>query len=250
MSGHAEVALKRLDTMMAVRNHVKVHDVVFSDFHAAALLNFLREHEQAERLAAEGLELSEKHRFFHEAAYCRHALGVARTELGRVSEGIILIREGLRGLMDLGTHLDLVGLKACLAKSLNRAGAGEEALEIVEEALRTDPNELAQRPEALRMRGEIRLKLGQTDMAESDYRDSVATARSIGAKAWELRATISLVRLLAQHGRPDQARAMLADIYGWFSEGFDTVDLKEAKALLEELDGRRRSELIARLNPK
>ncbi|MBV8360895.1 MAG: hypothetical protein JO189_23610 [Deltaproteobacteria bacterium] len=76
----------------------------------------------------------------------------------------------------------------------------------MEKALRTDPNELAQRPEALWVRGEIRLKLGQTDMAESDYRDSVAAARSIGAKAWELRTTISLVRPLAQHGLPDQAR--------------------------------------------
>ena len=58
----------------------------------------------------------------------------------------------------------------------------------------------------------------------------------MGAKAWELRATTSLARLLAKQGRRDEARAMLADIYGWFSEGFDTADLKEAKALLEELN--------------
>jgi predicted ATPase len=58
----------------------------------------------------------------------------------------------------------------------------------------------------------------------------------MGAKAWELRATMSLARLLAKQDRCDEARAMLADIYGWFSEGFDTADLKEAKALLEELN--------------
>ena len=58
----------------------------------------------------------------------------------------------------------------------------------------------------------------------------------MGAKAWELRATMSLARLLAKQGRRDEARAMLAEIYGWFTEGFDTADLKDAKALLDELN--------------
>ena len=58
----------------------------------------------------------------------------------------------------------------------------------------------------------------------------------MGAKAWELRATTSLARLLAKQGRRDEARAMLAEIYGWFTEGFDTADLKDAKALLDELN--------------
>ena len=59
---------------------------------------------------------------------------------------------------------------------------------------------------------------------------------SMGAKAWELRTTTSLARLLAKQGRRDEARAMLAEIYGWFTEGFDTADLKDAKALLDELN--------------
>ncbi len=57
----------------------------------------------------------------------------------------------------------------------------------------------------------------------------------MSAKAWELRATMSLARVLAKQGRRDEARAMLADIYGWFTEGFDTADLKDAKRLLVEL---------------
>ena len=57
----------------------------------------------------------------------------------------------------------------------------------------------------------------------------------MGAKAWELLATMSLARLLAKQGRRDEARAMLAEIHGWFTEGFDTADLKEAKALLDQL---------------
>ena len=72
-------------------------------------------------------------------------------------------------------------------------------------------------------------------MAEADFRDSISMARSMCAKPWELRTTMSLARLLALQGSHDEAHAMLTDIYNWFTEGFDTADLKEAKALLDEL---------------
>ena len=98
-----------------------------------------------------------------------------------------------------------------------------------------NPDELAHRPEILRLRGELRLKQGQTELAEDGFRESLALAQKIGAKAWELRASTSLARLLAKHGRRDEARAMLSEIYGWFTEGFDTADLKDAKSLLDEL---------------
>jgi tetratricopeptide (TPR) repeat protein len=71
--------------------------------------------------------------------------------------------------------------------------------------------------------------------AEKSFRTSIETARRQSAKSMELRATTSLARLLRDTGRRDEARAMLADIYGWFTEGFDTTDLKDAKALLDEL---------------
>jgi predicted ATPase len=73
------------------------------------------------------------------------------------------------------------------------------------------------------------------EIATADFREAIAMARSMGAKAWELRATMSLALLLAKQGRRDEARAMLAEIYGWFTEGFDTADLKDAKSLLDEL---------------
>jgi len=71
--------------------------------------------------------------------------------------------------------------------------------------------------------------------AEECFRKGIGMARSRSAKSWELRATTSLARLLRDTGRRDEARAMLEEIYGWFTEGFDTADLKDAKALLEEL---------------
>jgi predicted ATPase len=126
---------------------------------------------------------------------------------------------------------------AGLAEAQEREGAIVDALETVEQALRANPHELVYRPETLRLRGELRLKIGQTEPAEADFREAIALAQKMSAKAWELRATASLARLLAKQGRRDEARTMLAEIYGWFTEGFDTADLKDAKALLNELAG-------------
>ena len=104
-----------------------------------------------------------------------------------------------------------------------------------ERAFKANPGAPVFRPEILRLRGELRLKHRQIDAADSDSREAISLARGIGAKAWELRATMSLARLLNKRGCRDEARAMLADVYGWFTEGFDTADLKDAKALLDEL---------------
>ena len=87
----------------------------------------------------------------------------------------------------------------------------------------------------IRTRGELRRLVGQTEEAEADFRWAIALAQKIAAKAWELRAVTSLARLLGEAGRRAEGRVMLSGIYDWFTEGFDTVDLKEAKALLGEL---------------
>jgi predicted ATPase len=76
---------------------------------------------------------------------------------------------------------------------------------------------------------------GKSVEAENSLRRATEIARTQSAKMWELRATTSLARLLDEQGKPAEARAMLADIYKWFTEGFDTTDLKDAKALLDEL---------------
>jgi predicted ATPase len=91
--------------------------------------------------------------------------------------------------------------------------------------------------EVNRTAGEIALKSPETDLAKAEtYFDcALAAARKHQAKSWELRAAMSLARLLRDQGKVSEARELLAPVYGWFSEGFDTRDLKEAKALLEEL---------------
>jgi len=89
--------------------------------------------------------------------------------------------------------------------------------------------------EILRLKGVLLLMQGHEAEAEASFHRAIEVARRQQAKSWELRATVSLCRLWQQQGRMDKARQMLAEIYGWFTEGFDTLDLKEARALLEEL---------------
>jgi hypothetical protein len=138
-------------------------------------------------------------------------------------------------LLESGLRLGISFYTGALAAAQAGAGAVGDALQTVEQALQANPDELVWRPENLRLRGTLRLTQGQPELAEADFREAIALAQQMGAKALELRATVSLARLLAQQGHRDDARTMLAEIYNWFTEGFDTVDLKEAKALLEEL---------------
>jgi predicted ATPase len=126
-------------------------------------------------------------------------------------------------------------LMAYLAEAQELDGSLIDAFATIEQALQGNPEELVYRPEALRLRAELRLKQGQTELAETGFREAISLARQIGAKAWELRATMSLARLLAKQGRRDEARTIRAEIYNWFTEGFDTADLKDAKALLNQL---------------
>ena len=105
----------------------------------------------------------------------------------------------------------------------------------VEQALEFNREECVHRPETLRLRGELHLESGQADLAEADFRDSISLARSMSANAWELRTTTSLARLLAKQGHRQEAHTMRCEVYSWFTEGFDTADLKDAKILLDEL---------------
>jgi predicted ATPase len=91
--------------------------------------------------------------------------------------------------------------------------------------------------ETNRIAGEIALKSPERDAAKAEayFERSLAVARQQQAKSWELRASTSLAHLWRDQGKAQQARELLAPVYGWFTEGFDTRDLKEAKALLEEL---------------
>jgi predicted ATPase len=133
------------------------------------------------------------------------------------------------------------GLNLCtLAEAQASTGAVDDALVIIEQALEAVPDQLCFRPFILELRGELRLRrtaagAARFELAEQDFREAIELARSMSAKSLELRATMSLARLLDQQGRRNEACAMLAELYNWFTEGFDTADLRDAKALLAQL---------------
>jgi tetratricopeptide (TPR) repeat protein len=234
MLGRADVARDREARLMA-GGVTNAYSTAWRAFYAAHLRAFLRENDRAEAWAAQSLELAEQHQFAWAAALARAALGDARWRLGRVAEGIALLRRGIAEMLEVEARVGAGFYTACLAEALEREGAMLEALATVEQALQLNSDQACYRPEILRVRGELRFKQGQTEPAEADFREAIALAQKMGAKAYELRTTASLARLLASEERRDEARAMLVDVYNWFTEGFDTVDLKEAKALLDEL---------------
>ncbi|MFZ1120437.1 MAG: hypothetical protein WAN81_09415, partial [Candidatus Binataceae bacterium] len=234
--GRADVARQRIARMTAAIDTNTPYDLAFSTTFAAQIRIYLREYEQSETLAARALELGEKYQFPFVAAYNRCVLGRARAELGRATEGVELMPQGIAGLLEVGFRLGMAIHTASLAAALGREGATVDALAMVEQALQANPGQVAPRPEMLTLRGELRLEQGQTELAEADFREAIALAQKMDAKASELQATMSLARLLDRTGRREEARAMLAEIYGWFTEGFDTADLKDAKALLDQLN--------------
>ena len=138
-------------------------------------------------------------------------------------------------------HLGAAAVVVCLASSYLKAGLAEDALSTAGKALNVIEQTGARMSaaELCRLKGEALLSRGAPfdSQAQACFEQAIAIARQQEAKSWELRAVTSLARLLARRGRRDEARAMLAEIYGWFIEGFDTSDLKEAKALLEEFSG-------------
>jgi class 3 adenylate cyclase/tetratricopeptide (TPR) repeat protein len=197
---------------------------------------FRREAKPVEAPAAQALTLSEKHGGFPFVSdTCRMSLGWARANLGDAEGGIALIRQGLTGWAQAKARLGWTRCLILLAQAQTFGGATGDALATIEQAIEENQDELLDRPEALRMRGELRLKHGLVESAKRDIGEAIAVAQTMSAKAWELRATMSLSRLLASRGRSEEARTKLAEIYGWFTEGFNTLDLEDATALLVEL---------------
>jgi predicted ATPase len=125
-----------------------------------------------------------------------------------------------------------------LAKAYAQLGKLDDALHTIGEvttAVETNKERWCE-PEVYRTAGEIALRSPEPDAAKAEaYFDrALAVARRQQAKSWELRAAMSMARLWRDQGKRDEARDLLAPVYGWFTEGFETLDLKEAKALLEE----------------
>jgi predicted ATPase len=209
-------------------------------WHFASVLHLLRGEPLLAQEAAEvALRLSDEHGFAFFSALGAIDLGAAIVAQGRVDEGASKIEEGARAYSITGSRLWRPYFLGLLAHARGNAGHVDEGLVLVFEGLDTvnKTNERWCQAELYRVEGDLLLlRTGANeDEAEGSIRKAITTAREQRSRSFELRATMSLARLLRDTGRRDEARAMLADIYNWFTEGFDTADLKDAKALLDEL---------------
>ena len=164
--------------------------------------------------------------------------GWALATSGHEEDGIAQIRQGLAASQAMGAMLDRPYHLALLAEASAQVGQTAEGLEALAETLATLAQSRARwwEAELYRLRGALLLHAGaQPGEAEACFHQALAVARRQQAKSLELRAVMSLSRLWQQQGKRAEAHALLAPIYGWFTEGFDTADLQEAKTLLEAL---------------
>ena len=148
------------------------------------------------------------------------------------------MREGIAFLRVSGTRQPLPTCLIVFAEACAQSGQVEDGLNLVAEAQAefAGSGGGVGRAESHRLTGELLLQTDRDEMdAEACFHQAIEVTRRQQAKSWELRATMSLCRLWQKQGRREEARARLAEIYGWFTEGFDTPDLKEAKTLLDEL---------------
>jgi predicted ATPase len=164
--------------------------------------------------------------------------GKALAMLGQIQEGIAQMREGMAIMRSEGIRLYFPGTLGYIAEAQGKSGQPERGLATLDEAIALieETNERHWEAEIHRLRAETFLAMGAEAEAETSYHTAIEVARRQNAKSWELRATIGLARLWNKQNKSNQAREILGQIYGWFTEGFDTPDLVEAKALLEELD--------------
>jgi predicted ATPase len=185
------------------------------------------------------IALAAEHGFIDHLAWNTTLRGWAMTEQARDEEGFTQILDGLAASRARGAELWLPHGLCMLADACRKTGRLDDGLSALTEAL-TAADEHENRhceAEIHRLKGELLLKQNDSNAAEAQscFQRAVEIARKQSAKSWELRATMSFARLLDKQGKREEARAMLANVYGWFTEGFDTADLKDAKALLEEL---------------
>jgi len=235
--GHADSARERIALAMAfAQESNNPYDLAVARVFESRLSCWVGEPQQAEVAATQALTIAEERGFSHPRNFSLLMLGWARAQLGRAGEGVALGRQGAAGLAEAGVKSGITDRLTCLAEAEALDGKIGDALNTIEEVLQANPEELYYRPETLRIRGDLRFELGQAELAEADFREAIALAQKMQAKAWELRATMSLSRLLDKQDRRNDARTMLAEIHNWFTEGFDTHDLKDAKALLDDMN--------------
>jgi adenylate cyclase len=234
--GYPDRSIQRMRQALTPTQELpRPYDCAFAEGFAAWLHHFRREARVAQEHSEAALALSKEHGFPFWLSWGTIVQGWALSEHGQREEGIARIHEGLDAHRAIGVTAESWGY-AVLAEAYGKAGRIEEALNALTGALAVmnSTGERFYEAEVYRLKGELLVKQDASE-ARICIQNAVDVARKLSAKSLELRATMSLARLLSSHGRRNEAHSMLAKIYNWFTEGFDTADLKDAKALLDEL---------------
>jgi predicted ATPase len=204
--------------------------------HAACVHQFCRDPTSTKQHAEETLVLcAEQGIGLQYVASARVLLGWAMSVEGRTDQGLAQVREGLARLDALAAVLRRAYLLSLVAETCGRAGRIDEGLAALDEALRGA--ERWWEAEFHRLKGDLLLSRSAQNLAEAEacYGTALEVAQRHQAKSLELRAAVSLARLWREQGKRTEAREALAPVYGWFTEGFDTPDLQDARRLFDIL---------------
>jgi DNA-binding SARP family transcriptional activator len=232
--GYPDRAVKSMaETLELARKWPRSDSFVVALGVAGRLHKYRREDEMALRLADEKIKVASETEFKIHIAIASFARGEALVDLGAVEEGMNLMKEGLEVYRGAFLPWSLT----VLAEAYEKAGQASEGLSAVAEAL-----DLVDKvggyfteSELWRVKGELELLTGDESEASNSFSTAMDTARRQGARSFELRAVTSMARLLQRQGRDREAFEMLTEIYEWFTEGFETGDLREARELLDQL---------------
>jgi class 3 adenylate cyclase/predicted ATPase len=240
MLGYPTQAVQAMENTLAhARELDNPNSVGISLLFLAQLSQLRREPERATTRAEEALAVSAEHGLPALELWCLLPRGWATAYRGDVRAGIADIRESMDRRRSIGMGAVWPWYFALLAEAQGLAGQVDDGLSSLEEALgwveRND--ERLYEAEVHRLKGELLLlrEAPDTLQAERCFEQALSVARDQQAKSWELRAAMSLARLWQGNGRREAAHELLAPVYAWFTEGFDTADLIEAKALLDQL---------------
>jgi predicted ATPase len=245
--GFPDGALERVGTGLALGQRLAhANSLAFAQIFVTLLHTFRREFDVARGRAEAAIEIAREHRlpqWLAQATMCR---GFALVGLGQQVEGIAQLRTGLAGWNATGCRLSDTQWLGFTAEAHTHAGQFDEAISALDQAAETAAatGECHYQAELYRLRGALLAAAGEEAVAVAWLQRAIDAAQSQRAKSLELRATTSLARLWRDQGERQKARDLLAPVYGWFTEGLDTPDLVEARALLDEVASA--SQLLAR----
>jgi class 3 adenylate cyclase len=239
------LAHARLHEALALAHELShPYSLAFARCYAAIVYQFRRDVPAVQEQAEAAVALSTEQGFPQWVAHGTILRGWALAMQGQGEEGMAQIRQGITSYRTTGAALNVPYFCTVLADVCDHLGHPEDSLQALAEAhtLVEQQEERYWEAEVCRLRGVLLLRQTGTPQAEAEawLQRGLDVAHHQEAKSLELRAAMSLARLWQQQGRRAEARDLLAPLYGWFTEGFDTADLQEAKALLEELEGERR----------